>query len=130
MKRERRLKLEKQAVEVILEKVSENSEMPVEKVMEIVEPHYLFDPVIAREREIRQKAHQIIAKVRDEKGIRDIYVCGDKYVNVTKTKDKESLKKIRQKQEKLHTGIGISVDKLNVCEMIANGQEQQEEVAK
>jgi hypothetical protein len=115
-------KLEKEAQLVIRELVSDNPSMSIDDVMNIIRPHYLFDPQLAMEKEIRQLANRTVASVKDEKGIRRAFAYKGRYVNVEKETNIEVISGIRERQEKLYIGTGLSLDKLNMIEIISNSQ--------
>ena len=124
MKRTRTL--ESKAREMIIQKMMESGEMETEEIMDLVRPHFLFDPQVAKEQQIRRKAHQMAAQIRDEKGVRTVFACKvsgiSKYVNIDESKDVASLRSVdRQLSEKLH-GLKISSDKASKRRMEVEGQ--------
>lgn len=104
--------LETKAQEMILHKLSESGEMETEEIMDLIRPHFLFDPLTAKERQIRRKANQLAARIRDEKGIRSVFNCNvdgvSKYVNIDESQDVRALRGVEtQLAEKLN-GLEIS----------------------
>lgn len=104
--------LETKAQEMILHKLSESGEMETEEIMDLIRPHFLFDPLRAKERQIRRKANQLAARIRDEKGIRSVFNCNvdgvSKYVNIDESQDVRALRGVEtQLAEKLN-GLEIS----------------------
>lgn len=118
--------LEKRARDVIVQLIRENSGMETEEIMDLLRPHYLFDPVSAREQMIRRKAHQLASQIRDENGARTVFNCKvdgvSKYVNIDESKDIKSLRSVdRQLTEKLE-GLKISSTKASKRVMEVEGQ--------
>lgn len=104
--------LEAKAQEMILHKLSESGEMETGEIMDLIRPHFLFDPLTAKERQIRRKANQLAARIRDEKGIRSVFNCNvdgvSKYVNIDESQDVRALRGVEtQLAEKLN-GLEIS----------------------
>lgn len=118
--------LESKARDVIVQKMMETGEMETEAIMELIRPHFLFDPIVAKEQAIRRKAHQLASQIRDEKGIRTVFNCNvdgvSKYVNIDESRDIESLRSIDyQLSEKLN-GLKISYAKASKRRMEVEGQ--------
>lgn len=102
--------LDKRAVEIILALMEAKGEMTTESAMDIVRPHFMFDPRAAREREIRRKTHQLMAKLKDDKGIRTCFSYTDdlgqsKYVNIDKTLDIVALNGVDRQLNQRVTGL-------------------------
>ena len=71
-------KLEPKAREVIIQKMMESGEMTVEEIMDLVRPHYLFDPQAAKEQGIRKLTHQMMASHPNSFQIFEIQINGRK----------------------------------------------------
>jgi uncharacterized lipoprotein YehR (DUF1307 family) len=102
--------LDKRAIDAILALMEELSEVTTEVVMDIVRPHLMFDPRAAREREVRRKTHQLMAKFKDDKGVRTCFSYTDalgqsKYVNIDKTFDINALNGVDQQLNQKVTGL-------------------------
>jgi len=102
--------LEKKAREVIMEQMREHGNMDTEAVMELIRPHYSFNPAVAKEREIRRRAHSLMAAIKDEDGQRVAYnyttAYGDSvYVNVKKTKSVDALAGVERQINKKYQGL-------------------------
>ena len=109
--------LDKRAREVILAKMEDLGEMTTEAVMELVRPHYIFDSLAAKERELRRKAHRLMAQFRDDKGVRTCYSCMDngqsKYVNVDKTSNVAALNSVNIQLRNKYIGLRRARKKVN-----------------
>lgn len=104
--------LEPKAREMIYQKIRESGEVETEEIMDLIRPHYIFDPQIAKEQMIRRKASQMASQIRDENGARTVFNCKvdgiSKYVNIDESKDVTSIRSVdRQLSEKLE-GLKIS----------------------
>jgi len=101
--------LNKKAREVILSRMEELGELTTEAVMDLIRPHFMFDPFESREREIRRKAHRVMAQFKDDKGDRTCYNCTDqgesKYVNVDTTSNVEALKSVGAQLRNKYLGL-------------------------
>lgn len=122
----RNRKLEPKAREMIKQKLYEAGEIETEEVMDIIRPHYLFDAMEAKEREIRRTAHRMMSSMRDEKGIRTTFACNvdgmSKYINVDASEDPVSLRGVEgQLTEKLN-GLKLSSEKVSKRRMEVEGQ--------
>lgn len=118
--------LESKARDLIVEKMMESGEMETEEIMDLIRPHFLFDPSVAKEQAIRRKAHQLAAQIRDDKGIRTVFACNvdgiSKYVNIDESQDLESLRNVdHQLSEKLN-GLKLSSAKASRRRMEVEGQ--------
>lgn len=69
--------LTKEAWDKIIKRIREDGIMDTETAMELVRPHYIFDPNAAREQGIRRKAQQIMASIRDGDNVRSVFNCRD-----------------------------------------------------
>jgi len=119
--------LDKRAVEAILRLMEELDEVTTESVMDIVRPHFMFDPRVAREREIRRKANRLMARFRDDKGVRTCFSYKDvtgqsKYVNVDKTNDIEAVKAVSEQINDKYFGLSKAKKKLNARLLELAGQ--------
>lgn len=119
-------KLEPKAREMIKQKLYDAGEIETEEAMDIIRPHYLFNAVDAREREIRRTANQMMSSMRDEKGIRTIFACNvdgiSKYIDIDASKDPVALRGVEgQLTEKLN-GLKLSSEKASKRRMEVEGQ--------
>lgn len=119
--------LDKRAKQVILDQIECLGEVTTETVMELVRPHYIFNSLVAREREIRRKANRIMAQFRDGQGTRTCFSYTDnsgqsKYVNIDKTFDIGALNGVsRQINNKLY-GLTKASKKVNARLLELAGQ--------
>ncbi len=118
--------LESKARELIRQKMMESGEMETEEIMDLIRPHYLFDPAAAKEQAIRRKAHQLAAQIRDEKGVRSVFACKvdgvSMYVNIDESRNTQNLRGVEtQLAEKLE-GLKRSSYKVSKRVMEVEGQ--------
>ena len=118
--------LEPKAREVIIQMMRESGEMETEELMDLIRPHILFDPQVAKEQLIRRKAHQLAAQIRDEYGTRTVFNCKvngvSKYVNIDESRNVQALRSVEgQLTEKLE-GLAISKAKASRRRMEVEGQ--------
>ena len=64
-----------EARDYIEEQVHDFGEITTDEVMELVRPHFLFDPETAREQQIRRVAHRIMSAVRGGRRHKDVFRC-------------------------------------------------------
>ena len=118
--------LESKAREMIQQKMMESGEMETEEIMDLIRPHYLFDPANAREQAIRRKAHQLAAQIRDEKGIRSVFACKvdgvSMYVNVDKCGNVQNLRGAETQLAEKSEGLKRSIYKVSKRRMEVEGQ--------
>lgn len=118
--------LEPKAREMIYQKIHDSGEMETEEIVELIRPHYNFDPQVAKEQALRRKAQQIMTSIRDENGARTVFNCKvdgvSKYVNIDESRDVDSLRSVdRQLTEKLE-GLKISSAKASRRRSEVEGQ--------
>lgn len=118
--------LESKARDMIRQKMLESGEMETDEIMDLIRPHYLFDPAVAREQAIRRKAHQLAAQIRDEKGVRSVFACRvdgiSMYVNIDESRNPQNLRSVEtQLTEKLE-GLKKSSYKASNRRMEVEGQ--------
>ena len=119
-------KLEPKAREVIKQKLYEMGEVETEVVMDMIRPHFLFNALAAKEREIRRTAQQMMSSMRDDKGIRTVFACNvdgvPKYVNIDKIKDLDSLRGVDAQLRTKFEGLKASSAKASRRRMEVEGQ--------
>ncbi|MCH1982461.1 hypothetical protein MCG98_07770 [Ruminococcus sp. OA3] len=118
--------LEPKAREVIIQIMRESGEMETEDLMDLIRPHFLFDPQVAKEQQIRRKANQLAAQIRDEYGTRTVFNCKvdgvSKYVNIDESRNVQALRSVEgQLAEKLD-GLVVSKAKASRRRMEVEGQ--------
>lgn len=118
--------LERRARNVIVQLIMESGEMDTEEIMDLIRPHYLFDPHRAKEQAIRRKASQLAAQVRDDRGIRTVFNCKEdgisKYVNIDASKNVEDLKSVEKQLNTKLIGLKASSTKASKRVMEVEGQ--------
>jgi hypothetical protein len=62
--------MSKEAYEYVVNTLAQNGSMSTQDAIDLVRPHYDFDPAAARERELRRYVGQIIRSLRDNHGTR------------------------------------------------------------
>lgn len=118
--------LESKAKEMIVQKMLETGEMETEEIMDLIRPHFLFEPQVAREQMIRRKANQLASQIRDEKGIRTVFNCKvggiSKYVNIDESRDTVALRNVEGQLDTKLNGLKISKAKASRRVMEVEGQ--------
>ena len=76
----------------------DSGEMTTDEAIELVTPHYIFEPESAKTSEVRRCVHQIMRGIKNEKGQRacfNLKADGEsKYVNIETTVSIDSLNKV------------------------------------
>ena len=100
-------KVSKEAYHYIVDTLRENGSMSTEEGIELIRPHYDFDPRAARERELRQYLGRIARSMRDAQGIRSTFLEKGKseIVNIDTCRDPRKLTAV-ENQLKVQT-VGI-----------------------
>jgi hypothetical protein len=109
--------LDKKAKAIVMEQMADLKEITREEVEALIEPHYCFNPVAAKEREIRRRANQLMTQFRDEHGIRTCYnyknINGQSmYVNVDETKDPIALNRVKLQLDTKFNGLSKAQKKV------------------
>lgn len=119
-------KLEPKAREMIKHKLYEMGEIETEEAMEMIRPHFLFNPIIAKEKELRTVAQKMLSGIRDEKGVRTVFACNvdgvSKYVNIDESRDIASLRGVDRQLAKKLEGLEASSAKASKRRMEVEGQ--------
>lgn len=118
--------LEPKARELIVQKIRESGEVETEELMDLIRPHFIFDPQAAKESAIRRKAHQLAAQVRDEDGVRTVFNCKvdgvSKYVNIDESHDRDSLRGVEDQLTEKLKGLSVSAAKASRRRAEVEGQ--------
>lgn len=118
--------LEKRARDVIVSIIMESGEMEIEEIMDLIRPHFLFDPMGAKEQAIRRKAHQLAAQIRDEKGVRTVFACKEdgvsKYVNIDTSQNVDDLRGVEEQLNMKLIGLYASKSKASARRTEVEGQ--------
>lgn len=119
-------KLEPKAREMIYQKMRDSGEMNTDEIMDLIRPHYLFDKGVAKEQGIRRSTHQMMAQIRDEKGIGTVFACKvggiHKYVNIDESRNVKALRSVEGQLTEKCNGLEISCAKASRNRMEAEGQ--------
>lgn len=119
-------KLEPKASEMIYKKMYDLGEMEREELIDLIRPHFIFDKPSAERREILQLANRMMARVKDEKGIRTVFACNvdgvHKYVDIDKSKDLPALKSVDNQLTEKRNGLELSCAKASRRRMEVEGQ--------
>ena len=106
-----------EARDYIEEQVHDFGEITTDQAMELVRPHFLFDPETAREQQIRRVAHRIMSAVRADDGTRTSFAVNkggeSTYVNVENTTSIEDLDKVKAQLGNKYDGLNRSLKKVN-----------------
>ncbi|MGL5434963.1 MAG: hypothetical protein ACRDBO_06110 [Lachnospiraceae bacterium] len=119
-------KLEPKAREMIKTRLYDAGEIETEAVMDMIRPHYLFDPDAAKEREIRRAAQQMMSGMRDEKGIRTTFNCKvdgvSMYVDIDASKNPTAIRSVEGQLKTKLEGLQASKSKASRRRMEVEGQ--------
>lgn len=123
----RHIALSGRAKKVILNLMEDMEEITAEGVVKLIEPHYSFDISKAREQALRKAANQIIARFKDEKGIRVFYNYTDDegasvYVNVDATENIDALDGVEKQLNRKYFGLNVAKEKIERRKQEISGQ--------
>lgn len=106
-----------EARQFIEDQIHDHGEITTDEVMELVRPHFIFDPESAREQQIRRTAHRIMSSIRDTDKTRICFAIkrqGEStYVNVESNESIEDLNKVRAQLGYKFDGLTRSLKKVN-----------------
>lgn len=119
--------LMKKAREKIISQIEELGEISIGEAMKIIEPHFIFDSEQAKRSAIRRTATNIVAGIKDDKGIRKNFIVKDKNQNskaidVEKSKSVKELKTLKEHLKKTRDTTDRAIWKINNREKILSGQ--------
>lgn len=119
-------KLEPKASEMIYQKMYDSGEMEREELVDLIAPHFIFDKSSAERREILQLANRMMARVKDDKGIRTVFACNvsgvHKYVDIDKCQDLIALRSVEGQLTEKSNGLELSCAKASRRRMEVEGQ--------
>ena len=118
----RRLMLEKQAKEKILEQMEYLDEINSDTVADLIMPHMQIDVRELIRQKAKKKANELIATKKGQDGIRSWFACKDKYVNIEKTKNIEDLNTIEESFVKKYNSLNQSKKKIERQKELLNDQ--------
>lgn len=87
----------KEAKEFIVEQIKEIGLVTVEEVAGKILPHYCFDPIKSKQREINNYARRLLASIRDSSGVRTVLAVKGSpglYVDIDTCKDIPMLRNV------------------------------------
>lgn len=105
--------------EKIITIMQDESNIEQEFVIELLKEYApSLDVENLKEREYKQMANRVISSFKDETGIRDMFVIKNdedmtEYLNVSKSKEIDDLKKVRYRLDRNIKGNQKSLDKVN-----------------
>lgn len=125
--------LMKKAREKIISQIEELGEISIEEAMEIIEPHFIFDSEQAKRSAIRRTATNIIARIKDDKGIRKNFIVKDKNQNskaidVEKSKSIKELKTLKEHLKKTRDTTDRAIWKIDKRAQVLSGQLSMEDI--
>ena len=110
------MSLLKEAREFIKTKFEENPKMPKEFLVELIRPHYIADYEKLVEQDLGRLANYIASKVKDEKGIRQVFAIEDDgkrvFVHVDKSSNLRDIKNVFNHLVKDRDGREQSINKV------------------
>lgn len=127
--------LDKRIKEKINSLMEETPNITVDELIGIVK-EYAPKPDTQKllDQEYKRIAQRLMASYRDDMGLRECFSVksetGNLYVNISTTKEKEDLQKVRQQLSKKYRGLNRSLRKIDTREQILNGQIEMEDVIK
>lgn len=120
----------RQLYALIVDKFDSTAEMQEEEIIQAMKNHGIdFDAAAAERQWWKKKAAGTVARMKDQKGIRNIFAGRDVdgntiYIHVEKEKNPFPLSQIRTKLEHKRNGIIKSCKKVRRLERAAINQEQ------
>ena len=79
----------------------------LEEIQEIILPYIEIDYERVREQTARKIAKSIVASIKDDKGVRKYFSCGEsEFVNVDQTQDVRALKQVKAQLDMQYKGVG------------------------
>lgn len=119
--------LDPKAKEYIVSQIREHGEVSTESVMELIRPHYQFDPLAAKEHLIRRTAHSVMRSIKDVDGTRTCFACKDNernslYVNIETSTDRKKLLEVEEQLKLKLSGLETSYQKTKTRRIEVDGQ--------
>ena len=122
----RQRKLTKEAREKITQIMRNRGEMTTEEAIDLITPHYIFEPQSAKESEVRRCVHQIMRGIKNERGQRacfNLKADGEsKYVNIETTVSVDSLDKVEAQLDQQYYGLNESKKRVSRRRDVIIGQ--------
>ncbi len=102
--------LSKEAREYIVSELREKGEMTKSEIVEFIRPHCSFDPLALQEQALNREANYIIRSIRDEQGVRTVFILRseDAVVDVESCRTYSKVAAVEQQLAKKLDGITAS----------------------
>ena len=122
----RQNKLSKEAREKIIQIMRNRGEMTTEEAVELVTPHYIFEPQSAKASEVRRCVQQIMRGIKNERGQRacfNLKAAGEsKYINIETTDSINSLNRVEAQLDQQYHGLNESKRRVSMRREIIIGK--------
>jgi len=98
----------------IVEEYLEYTEKPtIDKIVNIIRPHYKFNKSELVERELTKKARYVMRTFKDENGVRTFYSDDTgAYINIETTTDLDDLYKVNAQLNRKYSGLNGAIKKV------------------
>ncbi len=110
------MSLLKEARKFIVGKFEDSPKMSKEELMDLIRPHYIADYRKLADQDIGRIANYIIARIRDENGVRQVFAVEDQgkraFVHVDKSSDLRDIKTVYSSLVKDRDGRERSIAKV------------------
>lgn len=124
--------LERKAKEAIIRRMEELNEITTEEVMNLIEPHFIFDALKAKKQAIRRKAHSLMSQFKDDRGVRTCFSYNNDgnsiYVNIDKTNDMDALIGVEDQISQKYYGLNKAKKKIDRRKQELSGQISMDEI--
>ena len=101
-------------------------EMTTDEAIELVTPHYIFEPQTAKASEVRRCVHQIMRGIKNDNGQRacfNLKADGEsKYVNIETTVSIDSLDRVEAQLDRQYYGLNESKKRVSMRREIIIGK--------
>ena len=110
------MSLIKEAREFIVNKFEDSPKMSKEELKDLIRPHYIADYPKLVDQDVGRIANYIIARIRDENGVRQVFAIEDQgkraFVHVDKSNDLRDIKTVYGSLVKDRDGRERSINKV------------------
>lgn len=118
--------MSKKAKETIYRIMDERGEMTREEIKEVIRPHFIYDADSELELALGREANKIMAKAKDEDGVRKYLNCRldgvSLYIDIEKTTNVEALLVMENQNSKVITSRSRSNQKIRNRRWEVEGQ--------
>jgi len=117
-------KMNKQARDLVIEKIQENGFASTDEIVDFVRPFYEFDSLASKEREIRRYVGQLVRSQRDEQGTRTMFLEKTKseIIDIDACQDSARIALVGQQLMLQSKGLWKSIKKAERRKLEINGQ--------